>query len=379
MLFFETSRGCWWGQRSHCTFCGLNGQSMDFRAMAPDLAVQQFEWLFGFAPTYTSLFCTDNVMPRNSTRDVFPRLAPPPGAEIFYEVKLPLSRQDLRAMTDAGVTVVQPGIEALSSSTLKLMGKGTTAFQNLQFLKNCEEFGIKPEWNLLIGFPAEGPEVYRKYVEELRDFVHLVPPHGVYMVRFDRFSPYFKRSDEYGLDLKPVDYYSLTYPFDDSALADLAYFFADQNLAPYMLDAVEWHDELSGLVNQWRAARSGEDGAARRELRLVTGDDGRLTVRDSRSGALQERPVDAATGRLLRRLSSPAKPEQLARDWPQGPDDLRHRLDTLTEQRYLFTENGKVMSLMLTGADGGTEEPPREENAAAGDRLLLPMLSEPPR
>ncbi|CAM5721617.1 RiPP maturation radical SAM protein 1 OS=Streptomyces alboniger OX=132473 GN=CP975_33855 PE=4 SV=1 [Streptomyces alboniger] len=379
MLFFETSRGCWWGQRSHCTFCGLNGQSMDFRSMAPDLAIRQFEWLFGFAPAYTSLFCTDNVMPRNYTRDVFPRLAPPPGAEIFYEVKLPLSRQDLRAMTDAGVTVVQPGIEALSSSTLKLMGKGTTAFQNLQFLKNCEEFGIKPEWNLLIGFPGEGPEVYRKYVEELRDFVHLVPPHGVYMVRFDRFSPYFKRSDEYGLDLKPVDYYSLTYPFDNSALADLAYFFADQNLAPYMLDAVEWHDELSGLITQWRAARSGEDGAARRELRLVAGDNGRLTVRDSRSGVLQERPVDAATGRLLRRLSSPAKPEQLARDWPQGPDDLRRRLDTLTEHRYLFTENGRVMSLVLTGADGETEEPPREENAAAGARRLLPVLSEAPR
>ncbi|MGW3267521.1 RiPP maturation radical SAM C-methyltransferase [Streptomyces sp. NPDC001056] len=379
MLFFETSRGCWWGQRSHCTFCGLNGESMAYRAMAPDLAVQQFEWLFGFAPTYTSLFCTDNVMPRNYSREVFPRLDPPPGAEIFYEVKLPLSRQDLRAMTDAGVTVVQPGIEALSSSTLKLMGKGTTAFQNLQFLKNCEEFGIKPEWNLLIGFPGEDPTVYRKYAEELRDFVHLVPPHGVYMVRFDRFSPYFKRSDEYGLFLKPVDYYSLTYPFDESALADLAYFFADQNLAPYMLNAVEWHDELSGLVTQWRAAWYGEDGAAPRELRLVADDDGRLTVRDSRSGALRTHPVDSVTGRLLRRLSSPAKPEQLARDWPEGPDDLRQRLDTLTEQRFLFAENGRVMSLVLTGADGEIEEPAREERATVGARLLLPLLSEAPR
>ena len=24
ILLFETSRGCWWGQRAHCTFCGLN-------------------------------------------------------------------------------------------------------------------------------------------------------------------------------------------------------------------------------------------------------------------------------------------------------------------------------------------------------------------
>jgi len=31
-LLFETSRGCWWGERSHCTFCGLNGTTMNYRA-----------------------------------------------------------------------------------------------------------------------------------------------------------------------------------------------------------------------------------------------------------------------------------------------------------------------------------------------------------
>lgn len=373
MLFFETSRGCWWGQRSHCTFCGLNGENMAFRAMSPNLAVEQFNWLFGFAPEYTSLFCTDNVMPRNYAREVFPRLDPPPGTSIFYEVKLPLSRQDLRAMAAAGVTVVQPGVEALASSTLKLMGKGTTAFHNLQFLKNCDDFGIQPEWNLLIGFPGEDPAVYRKYVEELPDLIHLVPPHGVYMVRFDRFSPYFKRSEEYGLDLNPVDYYPLTYPFGASALDDLAYFFADQNLAPYMLNAVEWHAELSRLVVEWRAAwYEGDD--IRPELRLVTTDD-RLVVRDSRPGTLAEHPVDAPTARLLRRLSSPSRPEQLARDWPEGAEDLRLRLARLREQRFLFEEDGRVLSLVLTEEDADSARPAQEEATAGGGRRLLALLA----
>ena len=26
VLTFETSRGCWWGERAHCTFCGLNSR-----------------------------------------------------------------------------------------------------------------------------------------------------------------------------------------------------------------------------------------------------------------------------------------------------------------------------------------------------------------
>src|SRR5262249_34381776 len=38
ILLFETSRGCWWGERAHCTFCGLNGSTMSYRAMAPERA-----------------------------------------------------------------------------------------------------------------------------------------------------------------------------------------------------------------------------------------------------------------------------------------------------------------------------------------------------
>ena len=31
-LPLETSRGCWWGMKQHCTFCGLNGSTMVFRS-----------------------------------------------------------------------------------------------------------------------------------------------------------------------------------------------------------------------------------------------------------------------------------------------------------------------------------------------------------
>ena len=31
IFFFETSRGCWWGQKHHCTFCGLNGRCLTYR------------------------------------------------------------------------------------------------------------------------------------------------------------------------------------------------------------------------------------------------------------------------------------------------------------------------------------------------------------
>lgn len=38
-LQFETARGCWWGAKQHCTFCGLNGDTMNFRSKSPARAV----------------------------------------------------------------------------------------------------------------------------------------------------------------------------------------------------------------------------------------------------------------------------------------------------------------------------------------------------
>ena len=42
---FETSRGCWWGQKHHCTFCGINGNAMAFRSKSQDRAYQEVSYL----------------------------------------------------------------------------------------------------------------------------------------------------------------------------------------------------------------------------------------------------------------------------------------------------------------------------------------------
>src|SRR5262245_48729271 len=211
-LLFETSRGCWWGEKSHCTFCGLNGASMKYRSMRHENAIAQFKELFKYTGRIKELEAVDNIFPKSYIKDVFPNISTPPGVEIFYEVKADLSAGDLEVMSKAGVRRIQPGIESLASSTLKLMGKGTNVFINLLLLKHCVEYDIFPAWNLLVGFPGEADDVYKKYLADLPLLVHLPPPAGVFPVRFDRFSPYFMKAREYGLDLHPLDYYQLTYP-----------------------------------------------------------------------------------------------------------------------------------------------------------------------
>ncbi|HZM01188.1 MAG TPA: RiPP maturation radical SAM C-methyltransferase, partial [Planctomycetota bacterium] len=293
VMFFETSRGCWWGERSHCTFCGLNGVTMEYRAMRPEKAVTLIQGLIDrYAAKSNYFFCVDNIMPTNYVKEVLPRIRLPSDAMIFYEVKANIDEEVVAAMAAAGVRKIQPGIESLATSTLKLMKKGSTAFVNLRLLKSCVRHRVRPQWNLLIGFPGEGADVYSKYVRDLDRLSHLCPPDGSFPVRFDRYSPYFVKAQEYGLDLRPLDYYRMTYPFDEASLSRLAYYFTDINYgAPYIEAVVQWLGRIREKTSAWLGRWSGGDFATAPRLYLARREGGAV-VHDSRSGRVVEHAVD---------------------------------------------------------------------------------------
>src|SRR4029079_11456522 len=60
-LMFETSRGCWWGEKSHCTFCGLNGATMSFRAKSEARALAELSYLHERFPE-CGVSVTDNIL-----------------------------------------------------------------------------------------------------------------------------------------------------------------------------------------------------------------------------------------------------------------------------------------------------------------------------
>ncbi len=75
-----------------------------------------------------------------------------------------------------------------------------TALQNLRLLKWCAEIGVSAMWNLLYGFPGEAPEEYDRMVELIPSIVHLEAPNFSH-VQIQRFSPYFEKAAEFGLQL----------------------------------------------------------------------------------------------------------------------------------------------------------------------------------
>ena len=359
---FETSRGCWWGERSHCTFCGLNGLNMGYRSMAPDKAHTLIQSLFDrYYPRVKHFHSVDNIMPREYLTDLFPNIETPDDASLFYEVKADLKDREMEVLAKAGVDLLQPGIEALSTPVLKLMRKGTTALQNIRFLKNCLAYGIGPTWNLLIGFPGEEEEVYEKYLVDLPKLVHLPPPKGVFPIRFDRFSPYFNQADEFGLRLKPFEFYEVAYPFPKEDLFDLAYYFVDVSPGSYKKLRNKWRRPMQEPVNQWRDLWEPE---GKKPPILALSSDG-LTVYDTRRGG---EPVlhqlTTAEAKLLQRLDQPCKPAVAAKSLGVTPDEVEGLLSRLAADDLVIEDRGIYMSLICPNP--AAEDNKVERSAAGG-------------
>jgi ribosomal peptide maturation radical SAM protein 1 len=362
VLLFETSRGCWWGERSHCTFCGLNGTTMRYRRMNAERAREQLERMFelygGRCSRYESV---DNIMPREYLKELFPYLRPPSDVSLFYEVKADLKAHEMEVLAQARVVDLQPGIESLATSTLKLMRKGTTSFQNINFMKNCVIYGIKPQWNLLLGFPGETGEVYEKYVADIPSLLHLPPPSGAFPVRFDRFSPYFMQAAEYGLELEPSDFYSFIYPFPREVLAEMIYFFVDRRYASiYLATMSEWRDRIQEQVDRWHRRWSAEDGGLPPALYLdvpaaagaaaggaADGAPEAGVVHDTRSGSVERHDLGALGIRALRFMAIPRKREDLGQHLAGA--DADGLLADLVRRRLVFVERELYLGLPLTG------------------------------
>ena len=224
-LPIETARGCWWGAKHHCTFCGLNGTSMSFR---PKSAGRVLEELAQQARRYRTFRfdAVDNIMDMAYFTGLFPALRDQQaGYELFYEVKSGLRRAQLKLMAQAGVTQIQPGIESLSSHVLQLIRKVVRAIQNVNLLRWAQYYDVRAEWNILWGFPGETEQDYAGQAAVIPHLRHLRPPAVTGRIWLERFSPLFTGNGTPPLGRRtPERSYRYVYP-GDVDLDRAAYFF----------------------------------------------------------------------------------------------------------------------------------------------------------
>jgi ribosomal peptide maturation radical SAM protein 1 len=250
-LFFESSRGCWWGQKCQCSFCGINGNSIKHR-LKP--GKQVYETISNYVKKYQfrRLQPTDNNMSPEYYQTLLPLLIQSPfksKIRLLFEVKAIITREQMQTIADAGIVYIHPGIENFSTHILKLMKKGTRAIQNIYFLKLCREYNLIAFWNYLIRVPGERPDDYLQAKKLIPKIVHLQPPCRGRTSKLEcvRFSSYFDEK-KWVKSIRPKPWYSVLFPGGHIDLSRVAYFF-DADWQETLEDSA--YEGVNSTIKEW--------------------------------------------------------------------------------------------------------------------------------
>jgi len=352
VLAIEGSRGCWWGEKVHCAFCGLNGKTLRFRCKSERRFLDEILWLIEEYGRYTrEIHAVDCIFPKTYMESVLPELKRLNlNVKLFYEIKANLKKDELRLCKESGLLTFQPGIESLNTKHLKMLRKGVTALQNIQLLKWCSQFGVHPGWNYLYGIPGERVEDYNGIVELTSAIIHLPPPHppGHQRIRFDRYSPYLSQPERYGLsNLRPYPSYQYIYPdLDPVSLRQLAYFFIGD--FDGQEDIEKYASMIQAVIQDWI------DHYQKTALFSLDFDD-RLLICDFRPCALEPIHLLVNGARMLYLACDTIRSFQYLKNFVPTVNgekmdeiELNQLLDHLLKKKLMISENNKYLSLAVS-------------------------------
>jgi len=352
-LPIETSRGCWWGDKHNCTFCGRPGAGTSYRSKS---ATRVLSELAEHAGRYrrTRFDAVDEILDMGYIRALFGELGERGlDYEFFYEVKSHLNRHQLAVLHRGGVRALQPGIESLSTHVLALMDKGSTMLKNVRLLKWAAYFGIDVYWNLLWGFPGETEGDYADQLRLCQLITHLQPPGGDTRIWLQRFSPYFVDRERYPLsEVRPERSYELVYP-PQVRLERLAATFDYR-----MGDVVEFSavQPLLAFLGAWRERWRSDRRDALSYRRVPDG----ILIDDRRSlspgGAIGTCRVDGVWADIYEACSESMRDVDevvallhatVPRQQVLSPDGVLAALHTFCQQGLMVAENGRYLSLAI--------------------------------
>ncbi|MEV4643263.1 RiPP maturation radical SAM C-methyltransferase [Saccharopolyspora sp. NPDC049357] len=332
-LVVEGSRGCWWGEKHHCTFCGLNGAFMEFRSKSPKRFYDELLELVA-QHQVLDIYLVDNILDMSYLNTVLPALVES-GCDlrIQCEVKSNLRFDQMRLLVDAGIVQVQPGIENLSTRVLRIMDKGVTGCQNVRFLRDASSLGLTVMWNYLYGFPGESESDYIAVLDQMTALHHLPPMDGADRIALERFSPYFDRLDLGFSERSPDPQYARNYDLPSAELADIAYLFTSE---PAGIGA-DAEKHLLDAADAWRAAHP---ASALECVRM----DAEIVITDDRPGFGQHELVLAGTDVAVFDLLD--RPRGLSTLQKQFGPGIQDTLNSWLALGLVFTDDGHYVHVV---------------------------------
>ena len=352
IVLYEGSRGCWWGEKHHCTFCGLNAQSMRFRAKSSEHVIRDMDALSSRYDA-TRFRLVDNIIDLKYIDNVFGTFAAGHyDLDVFIETKANLTKRQIQTLAQGGVKCMQPGLESLSAAQLKEMDKGVSPLQNVQCLKWSRYYNVDVNWNILLGFPQETDEDYQRQIALIPSLFHLQPPESIGKLWLERFSPYFMRPDDYGIRITgPGAAYEYVYDARKVDLQKIAYDF--EYTMDWKVD-VALYERLTNLVQEWRARYFSQDRPFLFYVKAMS----YVTVYDGRTDHPTNRRFDWPYSFIIEYCNeTPKTLDQIRRagaDHPSASTFTRSSVtsidtavSTLVAQRLLIEDRGRYFTLAL--------------------------------
>jgi len=344
----ENSRGCWWGQKNHCIFCGIHDKDLAFRA--PD-AERLLEVMDTLANRYvvSSFRLSGYILPYQYFKTLMPELVQRGCPyHLSSEIKANVNASQANLLAASGFNEVQPGIESFSSDVLDKMHKGVSAVQNVYTLLLGRYYGIKICYNILYGIPDDDPKEIADMVRALPHLFHLDPPASRVPIQITRYAPIQVFPERFGISATEYEpSYDLIFSQDflnktGFNLNDFCYYFDRPYENSPNLNRL--YSEIDDIVAIWKSER------AQREVSLWYHEcsDG-LEIHDSRIEPPKLNHLTAEETFLYRLMSSPITLESLHQRCREKMDDavFNRSLKRLDQLCLLFHDRDKVIGLAL--------------------------------
>lgn len=353
VLPIEMGRGCAWGDKKTCKFCAFTFHGT-FRRRSKQRVLDevrlQVERYFTPTPerpsppagTTPAFYVVDDLVTVPMIQEIFPELRRlHPRLRIpFMEVRTALTDKHLDILAEAGVQLIQPGIESMDDGLLEKMSKGTTTFHNLMFMKGCAERGVRVSHNIILGFPDASTEDLATQVRHLEMIPHLDPPFAIEL-SFVRFSPYYHEKERYGfVNWHADEFYRSIYP-DQLDIEKIAYEYQIEREVPREHQAL--YRRTMELIRSWQAAWM---QPSRPYLWLEPD-----CLRDGRSLPEKVYPLDPLGRRIVAEImSKPLNAARVAEVCGCSPEEVVGVLAPLVEARVVLEMRERYLCLALDRA-----------------------------
>jgi ribosomal peptide maturation radical SAM protein 1 len=350
VLPIESSRGCWWGQKQHCVFCGIDEVTLAYRTKKAATVLDMLGRMRERYGADTPFRFSDYILPHNFIGELLPKLAQvEPRYELHCEIKANQSDDRIQAFAEAGFSELQPGIESFDSNVLRLMTKGVTGIANVHLLKLGYVYGVQINYNVLYGLPGERPDWYRRMIELVPRLYHLTPPVTRTETIVTRFAPLHTSPQRFGLQAQPRHHRCYDTLFSQEflqrtgfSLDDYAYYF--ERYFRYHPEAPPLYWTLVREIDHWKKQHLTREVV----LSWETMDDESLRIRDTRFAE----PGEIVLGPLESRVylacdRAPKTLEALARDLDVPSDQTGSAVESLDRAGLVWREGEQVLGLAV--------------------------------